>query len=239
MLRCLIGLTPGAGIIAPGPTITAIVDGGDEDSFIATVEGSGTIQLYYRLRGATTWITGETRSGDGDITQTGLEGDKWYEVYITDTIAGIESSPSAIHYINIAGAANTIESAIASILLADSDIVGVVADRVNPNYVPQSDDVPAISYTQISGIRDSDLDAPIELVNSRWQINCWAETSDGARDLATLVRIAFGGFSGVVNTVKISFVELENEGDIPEIRPGTGQLTRYGKRLDFRIWFDD
>ncbi len=239
MLSSLIGLTPGSGIITTAPTITAIVDGGDEDSFIATVEGTGTIQLYYRLRGATTWITGQTRSGDGDITQTGLTGDRWYEVYITDAIAGVESSPSAIHYINIAGTDNTIETAITSIFLADSDITDMITDRIYPNYVPQGKAVPAISYQQISGVRDSDLDEPIELVNSRWQINVWAETMAEVRQLANYCRLAFNGSAGTVNTVKISFVELENEGDIPSIRPGTDKLTRYGKRMDFRVWFDD
>jgi len=43
------------------PTINSITDIGDQASAIANVSGSGTVQLYYRKRGAAAWTTGLTR----------------------------------------------------------------------------------------------------------------------------------------------------------------------------------
>jgi hypothetical protein len=82
------------------PVISGLTDNGDEDSITAAVVGTGTIQLYYRLENAT-WTAGQSRSGAGNIIQTGLTAGNWYEIYITDTIDSITSPPSAISTIRV------------------------------------------------------------------------------------------------------------------------------------------
>jgi hypothetical protein len=83
------------------PTINSITDGGDQTLAIANVTASGTVQLYYRKRGAAIWTAGLTRTASGNITQTGLE-PGWYEFYATDTIDGATSAPSNLITMQIA-----------------------------------------------------------------------------------------------------------------------------------------
>ncbi len=84
------------------PSITTVVDNGDQDAITVTVSGVGTIQLYYRIKYTTTWTTGLSRSGSGNIVQTGLTAGKVYELYITDTVDNIESPPGSVKNILIA-----------------------------------------------------------------------------------------------------------------------------------------
>ena len=96
----------GGGEVPDAPTISSVVDNGDQDSITVTVAGAtGTVNLYYRIYGASTWTTGETRNGNGDIVQTGLVAGNRYEVYVTQTVDEMESPPSQIHGVYIALAA--------------------------------------------------------------------------------------------------------------------------------------
>jgi len=96
----------GGGEVPAAPTISSVVDNGDQDAITVTIAGAtGTVNLYYRIYGATAWTTGLTRSGSGTIVQTGLIAGSRYEVYVTQTIDEMESPPSAIHGIYIALAA--------------------------------------------------------------------------------------------------------------------------------------
>lgn len=229
------------GLTTPAaPTISAVVDNGDQDSITVTVTGSGTIQLYYRIKYTTTWTAGQNRSGAGNIVQTGLTAGSWYELYITDTIAGIESPPSKIRVIRVVDSDDTtIETALFSILIGDATINSLIATRVYPNIVPQNAPMPAITYQQISGPRDHVMAGPTGLVGARYQINCWASSYAGAKELAEAVRKELDGYSGTVNTRVIEVIILEDEGDMPEVTPGADALKRFGKRLDFIVWFKE
>ena len=60
-----------------------------------------------------------------------------------------------------------------------------------------------------------------------------------AKELSEAVRKELSGYSGTVNTREIEVIHLEDEGDIPTIRPGVETLYRFGKRLDFTIWYQE
>lgn len=62
------------------PTPTLSVENDETGSSVtATVAGSGTITLLYRKASDTAWTAGASRTGDGEISQTGLEGPAVYE----------------------------------------------------------------------------------------------------------------------------------------------------------------
>jgi len=96
--QCTCGvLEKSDGDIPDAPVISSVIDGGDQDSVVVTITGSGTIQLYYRERySSEDWTIGESRSGAGSITQTGLTAGTWYEFYVTATASGMVSAPSNI-----------------------------------------------------------------------------------------------------------------------------------------------
>jgi hypothetical protein len=130
-----------------------------------------------------------------------------------------------------------IGSAIYSILSGDSTVTGLVADRIDPNFVPQGKSMPAITYTQITGQRDTTMDGVSGLVDSRYQINAWGSTYASVEAVAEAIRGAMVDYSGTAGGKTISWIKLDNEGDIPVYENGVDQLIRYGRRHDYIIWF--
>ena len=133
----------------------------------------------------------------------------------------------------------SIEAAICELLSTNAAVAALVGDRIKPDILPQGLAMPAITYQLISGPRDQTADGPTGLVNSRWQINMWAETYDDVLTVRTAVRKAMNGKDGVVASTRIQSTELLDEGDVPVTDPGKDVLTRYGKRFDFRIGFEE
>jgi len=103
------------------PIITDIIDGGDGVSAVISITGADTIRLYYRLFCAENWTMGETRSGSGDITQTGLSSGRTYEFYCVADDGVLTSVPSNIMTQRISGTAAkdaALETSVISILAA-------------------------------------------------------------------------------------------------------------------------
>ena len=223
---------------ASAPTLS-VVDAGDAVSVTASVTGTGTIALYYRLKDGTTWTAGNTRSGDGDITQGGLTA-TWYEFYATATDGGAESAPSQVVSVHIAGTTDTtIETVIYTILTGASGITDLTSTRIYPVYVPQDAVMPVLTYQELSAQREYTVDGSIGMVSARYQINCWASNYSGARALSEAVRDAMEDYSGTVNTRYIHTIFLEDEGDISSLNPGNEKIKRIGKRLDFLVWYNE
>jgi len=133
----------------------------------------------------------------------------------------------------------SIEAAIYEILSTDSTVAALVGARIKPSILPQGLAMPAITYQQISGPRDETTDGPTGLVASRWQVNMWATTYAGVLVVRTAVRQILDGYSSTAAGTRIQCVHLIDEGDVPVTQPGKDVSTRYGKRFDFRIWFEE
>jgi hypothetical protein len=132
-----------------------------------------------------------------------------------------------------------VEKAIRSILIDDGDVGALVGDRVFPIVRRDGSALPAIVYQQISGVRDQMLSGPSGFVEARFQINCWAETYEGADELAEAVRGALDGYNGTKESVVIQCVHLLDEGDMPSLIADNESFNFHGKRLDFMVWFDE
>lgn len=235
-----IGLNFGLGAIPASPVIASVTDNGDQDSIDVVVVGIETVTLFYRVKFGTAWTTGQTRAGSGTITQTGLVAGTWYELYITDTVQGIESPPSKISVIRVVDSDdNTIETALYATVIEDATVNAIIGTRFFPNVVPQSAKIPAATYMQISGPRVHSVEGALGMVKARYQINCWAAKYSTVKDLAEAIRKQLDGFSGTVNTVQIQSIMLVDEGDFPKLTDDAEVTLRYGKRLDFIIWFQE
>jgi len=134
---------------------------------------------------------------------------------------------------------NTIEAALHSILINNTPVNMLVDTGIYPNVVPQNAAMPAVTYQQISGPRVHDMQGSVGLVRARFQVNCWAESYAKAKELAGAVRLALDGYSGTVLQTTISVIHLDNESDMPEMLAGVDKLARYGKYLDFIVWFEE
>ena len=106
-------------------------------------------------------------------------------------------------------------------LLADSAIASLIGVRMHPVNLPQNIRYPALSYMQVSNVRERDLCGPAGFAHPRISINSWSETYIGARDLAEAVRVALEGFRGQFTPTgaRVGSARLDNEldGDEPDV----------------------
>ena len=132
-----------------------------------------------------------------------------------------------------------IETALYSILSGDSGVSAIVGTRIYPKVIPQLASLPAVSYQEITGMREHTMDGPVGMVRSRWQINCVADSYSALRALADAVRKALDGYCDTASSTKIDACFLDNENDGLDSLPDVKGSKRYTKILDFIIWFQE
>lgn len=133
----------------------------------------------------------------------------------------------------------TIEQALFTHITTDSTIAALMGLRLYPNKIPQGQPLPAAQYTQQAGKREHTMQGPAGMVDSEYTIICYGTTYAAAKELAEAVRKRMDGFSGVVEGVTIDVIILTDELDVPEFKPSTDILSRYGKQLTFTVWFKE
>jgi len=132
-----------------------------------------------------------------------------------------------------------ITDAIDNLLISNSSITDLVGDRIYSQVREQEDGLPAITYQVITGVRDHDMSGPNGLVEGRVQINCFAETILGSRQLAAVVRGALSGFKGGAAGVEIECMLLDDQGDLPAIAPGNEAMDVYAQMMDFYVLYKE
>ena len=137
----------------------------------------------------------------------------------------------------------TIEGAILARLkavTAITDIVGSGANaRIYPRRLPQDPVLEAITFRLISAPRVHAFGSDPGLVESRWQVDAWAETYEQARDLGDAIRgngvgNAFSRFKGTLDSTVVQDVLLDNE--IPTFEDESGS---YRNMQDYMIWYEE
>ena len=232
-----------AGAAAPAaPVITNIVDNLDQDSVtvtLTTTPETNTLQLFYRQKGLSAWTTGLTRVGSGTIVQTGLVAGTFYEMYATAD-NGAESAPSNLVTIFLAQAegVGTLKTAIATILMGDSAVQAIVDGRVNPGGDPTRGQS-FVNYHLISTVPGHTMDGPDTLITPTLQVNSFGGRDFTAEQLSDAVRKALNGFSGTVNGVAISYIGLNDEGDLDDFEPGNKTISRHGVRQDYLVTYTE
>ena len=90
--------------------------------------------------------------------------------------------------------------ALYTLLATNAGVSAIVGARVTPMRLMDVTDLPALSYTQVSGprITTHDESAANSLAQKRYQIDCWANSYAVARQLADAVRTIADGYKGTV-----------------------------------------
>lgn len=114
-----------------------------------------------------------------------------------------------------------------------SDLVGFLetlssaaSDRIYPMVLPQAPAYPAITYEQVSGVREVSLCGPTGRTKPRISISSWARHYGDAHELADEIRVALQGFRGTMGSTQIDDVKLDNEVDLFEQEAGTKGVHR-------------
>lgn len=110
-----------------------------------------------------------------------------------------------------------IEEAIYSILTGDSRVASIVGTRVYPVIVPQPATLPVLVYSRISTVDDPlTHSGPANVVKAVYQILCLHPTITGAKTLASAVRAAMHGYSGIAGSEKVFYAQCVNQVDAYE-----------------------
>jgi len=236
------GFSPAAtGSTIPGAPALAVTISGTTATATVTGTAGVTYTVLYKTVVATSWTSGGSRTGTGTVSIASLTEQTGYYFVSYATLAGVYSTPSIAVYA-FCGASTTtdaIEKALYYILENDVTTFGLVSTRVYPNRVPQSAAAPMIAYFQITGDRDHVLGSATGYVTARFQLNLWDDDYTGARTLANAVRNALDDYAGTVGTVVIHRILIDSERDMSEFPSDTQLLFRYGKVLDFTVWFNE
>jgi hypothetical protein len=215
------------------PVITGVVDNLDGDSVTVSITGTDLIQLYYRQRNTSSWTTGNTRLASGDIVQGGLIAGTWYEMYATAD-NGAESAPSNLVTVYLASVtgAGTIKTAVYAILSGDSNLTALVGDRISPGGDPEDGEM-SVVYYMISTSPTHTQDGPDTFTTPTLQINSYGASDLEAENVANAVKAVIDGFSGSVDGVSISYIAMNDEGDLDDFEPENRKLSRHGVRQDY------
>lgn len=106
-----------------------------------------------------------------------------------------------------------IESALVSLLKADSTVASLVSTRIYPVVVPQGATLPAIAQSKVSGPRVHAHDGVQQLATPTIQWECKGSTYASAKAVATAVRGAVDGYTGTIGGVTIQAIYVRNEID--------------------------
>lgn len=83
-----------------------------------------------------------------------------------------------------------IESDLQAVLVADTAVGAICADRIAAGVIPEGEVRPYVTYTLIAGQRFGSMSAPGILRNARIQLSCWSPSYSVAKSLALAVQNA-------------------------------------------------
>ena len=104
----------------------------------------------------------------------------------------------------------TIAALLRGGLINDSGVSAIVSTRVYPGLLPQSPTYEAITYQRISSTGQNGTSNRKE---SRWQINCWAQTYAEAQVLAAAVKAFAEEWHDLDQIPGIAWARVVNEID--------------------------
>lgn len=135
-------------------------------------------------------------------------------------------------------------SAVKAFLVADADVLALVASRVYPDVLPQGYDVStggALTYTIIDTTHDHLINGLAGIARSRVEMTAWASTRLGANAIAEAVRESgLVGTTGMVGGVFFESVMLVDGIQTLDERPTDGsQEHRYLTVFDYLIAYQE
>ena len=135
----------------------------------------------------------------------------------------------------------TIEQALRQFIVDDPAISALIGTRFYSMTVPQKAQTPYGRYQRVSSPRVSSHDGPTGLAHPRFQID-WVTTSEAVSvdaygkvvEIAIVARRVLDGFRGMMNTVRVHLIALEDERDLFD---SDSKLT--GRSQDYVIWHQE
>lgn len=133
-----------------------------------------------------------------------------------------------------------LESAIYNLLKDDATISGIVNTRVYPVLASEQAVEPYLVFNIISAPIEHTLEDSIGMIGARVQVSCWSNGYHDAITLKNAVIDALDNYDGTEPTSSIVFqcIHFEDEGDLIDYTAGADKSKKWGKRLDFKVWYN-
>ena len=136
------------------------------------------------------------------------------------------------------------EIAVRKLLINAAAVTAIVsAARVMCTWIQQSQALPAITITRISGRRDHHVTGATGLVEARLQIDHWSEDYDECLALSNATRLALDSYRGTVtqgsDSTSIRELHLMDD-NIQTTQRSDASDTQYHRvRHDYQMWFTE
>lgn len=105
------------------------------------------------------------------------------------------------------------EAVVRSALVGNNAVSTLVGARIYPVVAPASAALPYIVWRRAAVRRPQSLGGPVGTPVVSLDLEVFASTYEGARDLADKCRSVLDGYGGTVDNVEVSNVTLDNEFD--------------------------
>ena len=121
----------------------------------------------------------------------------------------------------------------------DNGVATLVGARIFPLVIPQRSAPtllrqPCLVYARSSARRQQKYCGTDGLVRSEFQLDCYAPTFAESQQLAAATRAALIDFTGTMNGIRVSDVQLEDEQDMDEPDVGLYRVVQ-----QFIVWHDE
>lgn len=101
-------------------------------------------------------------------------------------------------------------------LLSNSSVTNYVGTKIYPMRRLQEEDLPAITYSQISNTPTNTKDGPSLLDTERFTIHVWSKNYLTALTISNIVRTTFDRYSGTVEDVVVDSASFVDENQMYE-----------------------
>jgi|OM-RGC.v1.026677641 Protein of unknown function (DUF3168). len=126
----------------------------------------------------------------------------------------------------------TIEADIYNRLSTHTALTAVVSTRIYFGQRPQNDPLPAVTFMQVSSVREYTMGTGSALVRDRWQVSCWANDQTQAAQISEIIRARLNRWRGTA-TVTVEATYLQNTFD--DLSGADSEERIHHRALDFEI----
>lgn len=105
------------------------------------------------------------------------------------------------------------EKVLRNALVTNTNVTAICSTRIYPVLAPASADLPFITYRRAGVSRSQSLTGPVGAPTVNLELEVYATTYNGARELADICRLTLDGYGGTFDTVTVANTSLENEVD--------------------------
>lgn len=131
------------------------------------------------------------------------------------------------------------EAVLRSALVGSTAVTALVSARIYPVLAPANAALPFITWRRSGIQRSQTLAGPMGMPRVSVELDTYAATYEGARDLADRVRVVLDGYSGTVDNTQVNHVSLEQEQDDFVTLGGSDLPPVYSVKQTFDVWWQE